>query len=491
MDKCRILKELSSYLDNQLCDARKNEIENHLRGCKVCSDELAKLKLLSEKLKAWQVPDLGLGFEDKVRNEIVLGELERGEVKMKKKTLAILIPSGALAGILVVAFLGVLIKSGVNGKLQSSGDKVGVRKGGYTQVGQYQGGSVSISNGLSFNGIEAKDQGLCFFGSAGEAETKYQELDKIARGVVSPANISMSENVVVQGMHDISFYPKYARTEYAKNGLEEKSYQLSYAADPGVDKSLSLAPPASLVPIGSTEGPVIVVQPTIPATGEGDKIIRTGFISVESENGKEAYNKALGICNELGGYMAGSNFYKTKEGKEAGTIIMRIPKDKFTIALDKLSTLGKVENINTSSQDVSQEYANFKSQLDAAMVVYNKMLEALQKRSVTIPEAVRLESELTPVLRRVEDLKNKIEYLNKSVAYTTVNFNFYESAVSFKTLKESRKFIQESMINAAIKAIKFAAAAIPVLIVVMVLIGITAVVGLAVKQWIKQLLKRD
>lgn len=447
--KCHLSKKISSYLDNQLSQKERIDVEKHIQNCEACAKELAQLKIVSEKLKVWQPAELDTRFDKVVWDKIVRWELERGQVKMKKKTLAILIPSGALAGILVLAFFGVLLRSG-HQRIREFDKTSGPVELAEKAESRLSGDDSGYERWDEEKGRRLKDNKkmLPYISSrySGVAKTKTATF--------------------VSGMSpEVLHYDGHKRV--AEDSLTEAE-ETYYGG----------------------EGPVIVIQPVIPATGEGDKIIRTGFIKVEVENGKEAYNKALGICNELGGYMAGSNFYKTQEGKEAGTITMRIPKDKFTTVLDKLSTLGKVENINTDSQDVSQEYANLKSQLDAAMVVYNKMLEALQKRNVTIPEAVRLESELTPVLKRVEDLKNKIEYLNKSVVYTTVNFEFYESAVSFKTLKESRRFIQESMIASAIKAVKFIAIAIPALIAAVVLIGIATVVGLAVKQWIKQLLNR-
>jgi dsDNA-binding SOS-regulon protein len=240
----------------------------------------------------------------------------------------------------------------------------------------------------------------------------------------------------------------------------------------------------------SGNGSVIVIQPNLPATGEGEHIIRTGTVRLEVGDGKDTYRKASDICKELGGYLAASNFYKDDAGREAGEIIMRIPKDKFTTALDKLSSLGRVENISTDSKDVGQEYANLKSELDAAMVVYNKMLEALQKRQTSINEAARLESEITPILRRIADLKNRVEYLNNAVSFTTVTLKFHELQVSSKVLKDSTRFIRESLIKAGVGLVKFAAAAIPVTIV-LVIVGVVALaLGLLVKRLIKRLLKR-
>jgi polyhydroxyalkanoate synthesis regulator phasin len=211
---------------------------------------------------------------------------------------------------------------------------------------------------------------------------------------------------------------------------------------------------------------------------------------VEVEDGKLAYQKALQICQELGGYMASSNFYKDSQGREAGTITMRIPKEKFESAVDKLGALGKVESSNTDSRDVSQEYANLKTQLDAAMVVYNKMMEALQKKQVTIPEAVRLESELTPILRRIQDLKNRLEYLDNAISYTTITVNVHEPVVSVKVLKDSKRQIKESLINTGVNTIKFIAGVIPVAVLLFFWLIILGIVAFLVKYLVAKLFKR-
>jgi predicted nucleic acid-binding Zn-ribbon protein len=155
--------------------------------------------------------------------------------------------------------------------------------------------------------------------------------------------------------------------------------------------------------------------------------------------------------------------------------------------------LGKVENSFTDSRDVGQEYANLKSRLDAAMVVYNKMLEALQKRQVTIPEAVRLESELTPVLRRIEDLKNQIESLNNAVSFTTITVNFHEPSASANALKQAREDIRQSMLTAQINGVKLFAKIIQDLpSIILLVIWIAVILGAAIlaKYWIVRIFKR-
>lgn len=458
MHKCHFTKGLSSFLDNQLPANEQLHLENHIRECSVCSEELSRLKQLSEQLKKWQAPGLGLSFDEAVKQKIVLQELEKGEPKMKRKTLAILIPSGALAGILVIAFLGILFRPG---HIMQINEDMLRRGASYKAHQEIYRTDFDRAPQVSY----AHKSGYALSKTAGMQNSwSVNDVDSVDLSVVTPHNKQTLGLGVVNMAGGVRSQLALQDAEHAPEIYQDAVYG---------------------------NGPVIVVQPTLPATGEGDKIIRTADIALEVEDGNSTYKKAAQICQELGGYLATSRFYKDADGRDSGTIVMRIPKDKFLICLDKLGALGKIINSSTNSQDVAQEYANLKAQLDAAMVVYNKMLEALQKRQVNIPDAVRLESELTPVLQRVQNLKNQIEALNNAVSFTTIAFNFREPAVSAKVLKNSGRYIKQSLFVAAINAIKVTARALPAVIVIVVLASVLALAAFALKNLIIRLFKRE
>jgi len=53
--KCEdIQKELKAFLDNDIDDQKKAEIQEHLDGCPNCSKDLEQLKKLSEALHTWK-----------------------------------------------------------------------------------------------------------------------------------------------------------------------------------------------------------------------------------------------------------------------------------------------------------------------------------------------------------------------------------------------------------------------------------------------------
>ena len=468
MNRCYQKKHLSAYLDNQLNSKKQLEINEHIKTCKICVEELTRLKAVSEKLKAWQVSDLKVGFDSSVSDKIVAWELGKDDLKMKRKTIAVLIPSGVLAGILVFLFVGMFWKTGYYGRLKGSGDVVDkqyVARQTNASGGRYE-------NATAMSACLPRTMRTLSGASGNQSILNYLKFEE------EPSKLAYrqgSESVTVNGSQ------RYMALAGGKSEvLRESSVSSPLESPERIDSYLP----------NYQGGPVIVIEPGLPATGQGEKIIRTGDVAIEVESGKQAYKKVSDLCQELGGYLASSNFYVDEQGREAGTITLRIPKDKFTVALERLSVLGKVQNIDTDSKDISQEYTNLTSQLDAAMVVYKKMLEALQKKQVTIPEAMRLESEITPILKRVQDLKNKIEYLNNQVSLTTITVRFFEAKVSIKALKESSRFIREGMISAGIKASKFLAIVVPVLIVLVIAIVIFISIVLLVKNWIIRFFKR-
>jgi hypothetical protein len=118
------------------------------------------------------------------------------------------------------------------------------------------------------------------------------------------------------------------------------------------------------------------------------------------------------------------------------------------------------------------------------------MLEAFKKRQVTIPDAIRQESELAPIRSKMENLTNRIAQLDNSISFTTVTLRFHEPNVSEKTLRESRNIIKESLITAKINFIKFMANIIPnaitIAVWVIIFLGVVLLVSFLIARFFKK-----
>lgn len=227
--------------------------------------------------------------------------------------------------------------------------------------------------------------------------------------------------------------------------------------------------------------PVVIIQPVLPATGEGERVIRTADVGLEVKDAQKTYTQLSGLCQEFGGFLAQSNFYQDRTGIPSGVVTLRIPKDKFNTAIERIRQLGKVASIDTQSQDVSGQYADLESRLKAVMVIYDKMVKALEARKVTIPEAMQLESELTPITQRIAALKAEIEKLNNLTSFTTITVRFFESKISAAVIKENVRRAKETIVTYLLVGLQLVVAALPMILAVAVAGGI----GLAVIAYIK------
>lgn len=450
---------LSSYIDDQLSKNERQLVEKHLADCPLCAQELIELKNISEKLKTWRVDELGPEFDNAVMRKIVSGEVERGQVTMENKNWKVFMPVGALVGILafVLVFgqIQLYMKRGIQGRIRESADQIGKQ---FSPGMQYSERTKNVAGQYE----------PYYMGS--QADRDANKAVSFSRGTTNVVGLASRS----YGYHDAK-QQVLARLSDATARTGSQTYA-GYKINP-------------VVPV--SEGSVIVIQPNLPATGEGEKIIRTAKVRLEVENSKEAYTKITLLCKEVGGYLAASNYFEDSEANAVSSVALRIPKDKFPLTLDRLATLGRVENITSNSVDVSQEYANLKAHLDALVVVYNKMVEALERRQTSISEAVKLESELTPVLERLESLKNQIDALNNAISFTTVNVYFHEPRITLNILKKSVRFIREGLITGLMEVVKIVSLVIPLVVVflfyfvlfVPVIIGIILLIRRSIRRF--------
>ncbi len=148
MNKCNFTKQISSYIDGQLGLKDKQILDEHLKTCVVCQEELKNLQMISGKINALKENSLDKSFDRSVRDSIVRLELE-GEQKMNK-TVKNFIPAGVLGMLVIFIVVGITqtyVKRGLQRKINDATDAVIVNpieyfKHGY--VGKLKTGADSM-----------------------------------------------------------------------------------------------------------------------------------------------------------------------------------------------------------------------------------------------------------------------------------------------------------------------------------------------------------
>jgi len=469
---------LSSYIDGELKDRNKNTVEEHLEGCADCRAQLQELQGIGARLPSWQAPVPSWDFDDRVRHRIIASDAEGGRVKMKKP-MWVLIPSGVVAGILVLIMVSGVLNRGLQGRLREAtvADHFAVvgeqfDPGTHDPQSRGWGGKAAM---IDADGTASVDATESYYGQ--DAVLRAVSLERKKRSLdLEKIKYAGKMNGKDSYRHTRDRSGRMSRTEALQLGGGVVRESVAQFGTPqqswGDDKDAFFGDEkAGEAPGGS----VIIIAPTLIATGEGEQIIRTANVAIEVENGQDAYTLLSEVCAEAGGYLAASTLNADEDGRIAGYVTMRIPQAKFLEVLDKVRTLGDVKQFVTDSRDVARVHRNLKERLDAAMVVYKKMLKALQNRKNTVEDALRTESELTPVLGRIQGLKDQLEALENAVSYTTITVAFGEPEVSERLVAASGKHIQRAMMAAKIGFIKSFAKALPnlggILVTILIVFG--------------------
>lgn len=166
----------------------------------------------------------------------------------------------------------------------------------------------------------------------------------------------------------------------------------------------------------------------------GLRVIRTGALTVEVPAGELRSETAAvsRIARSVGGEVAGSSVISDDEaGRHTGTITVRVPSERFDIAMERLAEIGTVRNQEVTSTDVTQEYVDVRSRLRHAQAVEARLLKFLQ-RTTDVAGALAIQDRLDQVQREIELAKGRLQYLEQQTSYATITVSLTEKGSADK-----------------------------------------------------------
>ena len=115
----------------------------------------------------------------------------------------------------------------------------------------------------------------------------------------------------------------------------------------------------------ASEGPVAPQEESAPGLSNtlGRVVIRNGQIELVVESVEDSFQQVRQITESTGGYVSGSTLTGRDETQRA-YLTLRIPADDFDSVVERLRGLAiEVHSASTSSQDVTEEYADLQARL--------------------------------------------------------------------------------------------------------------------------------
>jgi Domain of unknown function (DUF4349) len=189
------------------------------------------------------------------------------------------------------------------------------------------------------------------------------------------------------------------------------------------------APPPPAVPLpGEPSQQKDQKQPSKPSANKPDwdkKIIKTATLNVEVKDYKKFNQQVNNSANQFGGYIADEQQTET-DYKIENTVTIKVPVDQFQPAVDFLTTgNGKINEKKITSEDVTTQYVDTKSRLEAKRQVRLRYLDLL-KQAKNMEEVLQVQSEINDIQEEIESAAGHINYLSNAAAMSTIHFTFYE-----------------------------------------------------------------
>jgi hypothetical protein len=164
------------------------------------------------------------------------------------------------------------------------------------------------------------------------------------------------------------------------------------------------------------------------ATAAPTMVIRTGQAFVEVDKVDPAILKIRQLAAQVGGYIANSSISGGRDQIRQATLELKIPAPRYEQAVGSLSTIGKVETVNSTAQDVGEEFVDVTARVSNSRRLEERLITLLSTRTGKLDEVLRVERELARVREEIERYEGRLRYLSTRVATSTLTITVHEPA---------------------------------------------------------------
>ncbi|CAN5898599.1 hypothetical protein BH23ACT12_BH23ACT12_24560 [soil metagenome] len=166
--------------------------------------------------------------------------------------------------------------------------------------------------------------------------------------------------------------------------------------------------------------------PEVPSAGSGRVIKNISLeIRIEEDEFQRQFSSAGSLAEQFGGFVTNSQVSETDGKLASGTLTIRVPSDRFEEAVGRLKDLGKVTAEDRSGQDVSKQFVDLEARLKQAKAEEAFFLR-LMDEARGISDMIQVQSQLSGVQLRIEEIQGQLNYLRDQTALSTISVRVYE-----------------------------------------------------------------
>jgi hypothetical protein len=217
-------------------------------------------------------------------------------------------------------------------------------------------------------------------------------------------------------------------------------------------------------------------------------VIRTGQASVEVDSLGAAVQVTRSLAQRVGGWVANSAVQSGREQVRTATIEIKVPAPRFDQLVEGLRPIGKVEFVNTTAEDVGEEFVDIEARVVNAKRLEQRLIELLATRTGKLSDVLAVEQQLARVREEIERMEGRMRYLRARSAVSTLSVTLHEK---YPVIAGTGSWgvIGEAFAQAWRNFVGFVAGGIEMLGVLVPLAAIVAAIALAVRRYVPRRLK--
>lgn len=221
---------------------------------------------------------------------------------------------------------------------------------------------------------------------------------------------------------------------------------------------------------------------TIQEENQGAKLIRTVYLSLDTENFEDVVTLVEQKTNQAGGYIQSSELYDYSYGRNQD-IVVRIPYEKVDEFLDGIDVYGTITHKSDYIEDVTLQYSDVETHIENLETQHKRLLELLEQAE-NLEDIITLNEQLTTVETELDSYKKQIRNYDNLISYSTVSISIREQ--EYVTPTEDRTIggritsgLAETMYNLKTffsNLLVWFVVSLPVLLIIAVIIVIIVIV---------------
>jgi len=158
----------------------------------------------------------------------------------------------------------------------------------------------------------------------------------------------------------------------------------------------------------------------------GRMVIKTGSAEVLVPSGtlEDRFAQLKTIVNQSGGYVYGTQ-YGENANQKYYYVTVKIPPSAFESMPQALAGIGDLKSVDTSTQDVSNQYVDLAVRIQNLQAEKARLLE-FYNRTSNVSELLEVEREVTRVQTEIEQLTAQKIQLERQAELATMTIRVYE-----------------------------------------------------------------